>query len=568
MIINPFFRLASACVAVCAATQAWGAPGESLFDQQQQHQQSQQQARDAQLAPKAPDVRLENDVQPNVDAPFPEEFPCFIIDRVTFTGRDAFPHWVPLQRIADGGVGHCLGVNGINQLMSRVQNELIGHGWVTSRVLAPEQDLRSGTLMLALIPGKIRHEVYSDDADTRAVLFSAMPARPGNLLDLRDIEQGLENLQRLPVVNANMEIVPTERPGESDIVISRQQQRLWHINTWLDDTGTESTGRYQGGMMLALDNPLALSDLFYISASRDLGFGGEKSSKNLTGHYSVPFGYGQFELSGNQSRYQQTVAGLMGDLNYSGKSKNLSSALSRVVQRGSASKTTLRYGVTYRETHNYINDTEIEVQQRRTSAWQLGLTHQHQFGPAALDLGVNYQRGTRWFGAMPAYESENDGDDYATDLSKILTWTANLNLPFALGEQRFRYQLNYLRQTSETPLTSPDQLSIGNRWTVRGFDGERSLSASHGWYLQNTVAWQTPLPQQEWYLGADYGEIGGYSNGYALLGRHLAGGVTGLRGSLGNTGIGYDLFIGIPLSKPSGYVTDPVTFGFSLSWQY
>lgn len=66
---------------------------------------------------------------------------------------------------------------------------------------------------------------------------------------------------------------------------------MWHINTWLDDTGTESTGRYQGGVMLALDNPPALSDLFYISASRDLGFGGEKNRKNITSHYSVPFGY-------------------------------------------------------------------------------------------------------------------------------------------------------------------------------------------------------------------------------------------------------------------------------------
>lgn len=59
--------------------------------------------------------------------------------------------------------------------MSRVQNELIGHGWVTSRELAPEQDLRSG--MLVLIPGKIRHVIYSDDADKHAVLLSAMPAR-------------------------------------------------------------------------------------------------------------------------------------------------------------------------------------------------------------------------------------------------------------------------------------------------------------------------------------------------------------------------------------------------------
>ena len=29
-----------------------------------------------------------------------------------------------------------------------------------------------------------------------------------------------------------------------------------------------------------------------------------------------------------------------------------------------------------------------------------------------------------------------------------------------------------------------------------------------------------------------------------------------------------DLFAGIPLSKPSGFRTDPVTLGFSVNWQY
>lgn len=44
---------------------------------------------------------------------------------------------------------------------------------------------------------------------------------------------------------------------------------------------------------------------------------------------------------------------------------------------------------------------------------------------------------------------------------------------------------------SSTPLTSPDMFSIGNRWTVRGFDGERTLTASHGWYIRNDIAWST-----------------------------------------------------------------------------
>ena len=215
-----------------------------------------------------------------------------------------------------------------------------------------------------------------------------------------------------------------------------------------------------------------------------------------------------------------------------------------------------------REQRNFINDTEIAVQRRQTAAWKLGLQHRHYLGNATLDAGVSYQRGTRWFGAQPAPE-EQWGE--ATALSKILQFNAQLNLPFALGGQNFRFTSRYQRQMSSTPLTSPDMFSIGNRWTVRGFDGERTLTASHGWYIRNDIAWSTPLPGQEFYLGADYGEVGG-AGSETLVGKHLAGGVAGLRGQYHRAS--YDLFAGIPLAKPDGFKTDPATFGFSVSWSY
>jgi hemolysin activation/secretion protein len=45
-----------------------------------------------------------------------------------------------------------------------------------------------------------------------------------------------------------MEIIPGEQPGESDIALSWKQERMWRIGASLDDSGTKSTGRYQGGL--------------------------------------------------------------------------------------------------------------------------------------------------------------------------------------------------------------------------------------------------------------------------------------------------------------------------------
>lgn len=55
---------------------------------------------------------------------------------------------------------------------------------------------------------------------------------------------------------------------------------------------------------------------------------------------------------------------------------------------------------------------------------------------------------------------------------------------------------------------------------------------------------------------------GGGAGSEYLVGRHLAGGVVGLRGQLFSTD--YDVFIGRPFSKPAGFMTSDVTAGFNL----
>ncbi|EGA3807140.1 ShlB/FhaC/HecB family hemolysin secretion/activation protein, partial [Escherichia coli] len=463
--------------------------GEDTFIIQQQRQEALEQ----QLTPSAPDVRLSAPGSFAHKINFPVETPCFQIKQTELKGGDALPHWLPLQKIANGAVGHCLGAKGINLLMSTLQNRLVDHGYVTTRVLAPSQDLKSGILRLVIISGVVRHVRLTPDSDDYIQLYSSFPAHEGSLLDLRDIEQGLENMQRLPGVQADMEIVPGEQPGESDILITRKQDKYWRLGFSLDDSGTRNTGRYLGGITFSLDNPFSLSDLLYVSATHNFPHYGGKGSKNYTAHYSVPFGYWQFSVTASDYDYHQTVAGAVEDYQYSGESQNLGMQLSRVLHRNGTQKTVLTYDVQARRSRNYINDTEIQVQRRQTAAWRLGLQHRHYISQATLDAGVSWQRGTRWFGAQPAPE-EIFGE--ATALSKILQMNASFNLPFTLAEQPFSYSFRYQRQLSNTPLTSQEQFAIGNRWTVRGFDGERTLNASNGWYIRNDLAWRTPLPEQ------------------------------------------------------------------------
>ena len=537
--------------------------GYDPFRQQEILQQERQRALEQQLVPPRPSVRLFPDIFRTERIAFPEEKPCFQIKQVSLDGQEILPFWLSLQGMADWAVGECVGSEGINLLMSAMQNRLVGHGYVTTRVLAPAQDLTTGVLQLVIVPGTVRQVALTPESDQRVHLGTAFPVSTGQLLDLRDIEQGLENLQRVPTVQASMEILPGEKPGESDVMVTRQQSKWWRVGLTLDDSGSKSTGRYQGGATLYLDNPLSLSDLFYFAVNHDLEGTGKKGTRNLTGHYSVPFGYWTVGVTASDYNYHQTVAGAYQDYRYSGDSKSIDFQISRVIHRGSSQKTTVAYHVLTRESRNYINDTEVEVQRRRTSAWRAVLQHRHYIGAATLDADVSYQYGTRWFGALRAPEEEFDE---ATALSRIFQYSAHLNIPFQLFEdQKFRYDFQMRGQHSHARLTPQDQFSIGSRWTVRGFDGERTLSADNGWYVRNELAWSMPIPNQELYFGADYGRVNGRGS-RVLAGNYLAGGAMGIRGYAFKTS--YEFFAATPFSKPKGFDTDDVTVGFNLNWQF
>jgi hemolysin activation/secretion protein len=121
--------------------------------------------------------------------------------------------------------------------------------------------------------------------------------------------------------------------------------------------------------------------------------------------------------------------------------------------------------------------------------------------------------------------------------ARIITLSADGTFPFKLGKFALSYEPHFKQQTSPDRLTQPDKFTIGNRWTVRGFDGE-SLYADKGWYLRNDINLNLPVWGMQPYIGADYGEVSGSENDY-WSGAHIAGAVAGVRGVKGH--LGYDL---------------------------
>ena len=136
--------------------------------------------------------------------------------------------------------------------------------------------------------------------------------------------------------------------------------------------------------------------------------------------------------------------------------------------------------------------------------------------------------------------------------------------PFTMGHRPavFSSSLHGQWTTGGDRLYGVDMISIGNRYTVRGFDGEYTLMGESGWYVQSEVSSYIPALHSSAYAGIDTGAVYGPSARMGT-GRTLAGAVVGMRGDI-SPGFSYDVFAGTPLYKPQGHRTGRA-FGFTLS---
>lgn len=517
-----------------------------------------------------------------------QESPCFTISQIQLVGDAAHQFQFALADVTSGkhqAIGRCLGAQGLNVAMAHMQNAVIAKGFVTTRILAAPQDLSSGQLVLTVIPGRVRQVRLTEDSSTRARLWNAVPIRPGDILNLRDIEMGLENLKRIPTAEADIQIVPADgassggkpeaaqaetpaKPGESDIVIRYRQRFPFRVTLSADDAGFDTTGKYQGGITVSGDNLLTLNDLFYLNYNHDLGGGdaGKRGSKGHTAHYSLPYGYWLFGVTGSDYTYHQRVAGINQSYVYSGQTQNMEMRASRMVYRNAINKTIVSVGSFFKKSFNYIDDTEIEVQRRRTAGWTIGFNQSWYLGQTLLDYNLNYRRGT---GAKQSLAAPEEPFGEGTSRLEALTADLSLNVPFSLqmpwGNQALRYSTNARAQYNYTPMTPQERFAIGNRYTVRGFDGERVISADRGWFIRNDLSALLGNSGQAVYIGLDYGEVGGQSSDI-LPGKQLAGAVVGLRGAY--KGFSYDVFAGRPLKKPQRLETADNTAGFNVNWSF
>ncbi|ENV9335166.1 ShlB/FhaC/HecB family hemolysin secretion/activation protein [Klebsiella aerogenes] len=526
------------------------------------NQNEQDKARQAALTPQHQAAQASQINTDRQTLTFPEEENCRLINNIYIDSAEPKLTHQLLDNLTAQALHRCLGINGIQHLAMALQNELIARGYITSLVTIPEQSLAEGTLRLELAYGKIGEILWSTASEQTTSIWNNIPASKGDILRLSDLEQGMENLRRLPGSSANMQILPGQREAESNLQLTRRLDKKWQVGAWMDDAGSRASGRYQAGGALYLYDITTLNDIFYVSGGGDIEFNQHNDgNQNGSLYYSIPFGYWALSLYGSQSQYRQLFKGAWSQTDYKSKNRYYSATLSRLLSHTRQQQTSLDLRIAKSSSHYYFGGEELGVMRKQNPTWELTLRQQRYFDKKVVAASLGLQRRLPWLSSVATPE-EKAG--LFSKRSRVVHADLQALMKFDVTGDKFSYAPHVNAQYSPDILSSDNQFNIGNRWTVRGFDGEYTLSGNQGWYWSNDFIWDIAGPEQQFYLGLDIGRIIG-SEQYRQ-GKVISGAVSGLRGKLLFTQ--YDLFIGTPLSKPDNFQSDSLNLGFALKWKY
>ena len=458
-------------------------------------------------------------------------------------------------------------VSDITNIRNAFQRKLLDKGFVTSQVYIPEQNLNAGTLQFMVMPGRVEDIRYSTSS-AHGPWRTAFPVRPGDILNIRDVEQGLEQMKRVSSQSVTMQLLPGTSVGTSIIELSIKQDKPVHGSISFDNSGLESTGIYQGSFTSSFDQVFRANDTFTMSLSGDLsGSGSIKGTRAASLNYVIPHGKDTFSLSFSKSRYHQTIQSNPYDFTYSGKSTTMKAKWNHVWSRTQREKRAFDISISTRHNHRFINDMEIPVQALRTTSMEFGVSNRKYIGNATLYSRLGFQWGIGALGAQPEHKASVA---MGGPTSRYHMWLVDVDYrkPFVMGHRPASFTSSFHGQWVQggKRVYSVDTINIGNRYSIYGFDGEYTLMGDSGWYVRNEVSSMIPRLNTEVYLGLDVGAVYGKST-ESLVGKTIAGTALGVRGNYAS-GLLFDAFVSTPLYKPQGYHTKKFYSGFTIGYRF
>ena len=379
--------------------------------------------------------------------------------------------------------------------------------------------------------------------NTRAQINSAFPSLSKEFLNLRDIEQGLDQINRLRINNAKIELKAGTKPGATTLYVSRNQapdsSDGFYGSLVLNNLGSTSTGinqtRWQFGFEDTSGHNESWGFSYQHSATKyPLYLSSASSSELFSLNITFPYGYWSFVFDTSVSTYESEIQGAATTIDTSGESRSITLNTSLVAHRDQTSTTKLSAKLAWKRTQNYILSNLVDASSRTLSISTLELLYTEQFQNGQFVFSLSYNEGLTLFNAL---------DDSTTPIEfpraqfESTSFLLNTYVAFPTGSLSGAYSLQISGQYSQDLLFGSEQIAYGNYSTVRGLR-ESVIFGNNGTLIRNELSIRTSPSSDpdiaksfgvfETYFSLDYGQVFSQEQ-YQISGSHLTGATIGIR---------------------------------------
>lgn len=480
------FILSGAVTGAYAAPVPTGAIPDTVERIQRDQQLQNQQQFKKDMQPSQPPVELEAPV-PAAPSAAPNGA-CRDIHSIEIVNAGAMSE-EDKKAIVAAYLGKCLDVAAIERLLGDITFFYIGRGEVTTRAYLPGQDLSQGVLKILVVEGRISDLKLEGSGVNIATAF---PNLKGKTLNLRDIEEGLDQLRRLASNDPTLELQPGANPGDTVVIVRNEPAKRWRISAGGDNYGSDSTGREQGFVTVSLDNLLGLND--YLTYTRRQSYLGEhsKGSRSNSVFFSVPYGRALLSAGWSDSDYKsEYLAPLTATLlSLTGDSETAFVRGDYAFYRDRLTRISFGAALTRKSTNNFVNDIKLNVSSRTITTLDAGFAATSRIGDSFVGGNIGVTRGLKLFNALEDADGLTSHDPQA-QFTKLV-FGASAMVPFSVAGHSAGFASQISAQLADSALYSSDQISIGGIYSVRGFL-DNSLGGDNGFYARNDLSLYQPL---------------------------------------------------------------------------
>lgn len=433
---------------------------------------------------------------------------CRRLNSIWLYGADHLPDEIK-QNINKTYLHSCVTNTDIQNIIKVLQDWYLNMGFITSRVvLKPRQSsFEVGNLEIYVREGYIDKIILGDNTsfDRRRVYF-AFPGLENQILNIKQLDQGIEILNRSFASTISMQIKPSEIPAHSTIILSENKNTSIAIPDGLgpylgrqkleftmNNGGSESTGEFLDTTSFERDNLFGLDDNLQLSwTNSSPSKKEEKQNTNQSARYSMPLGKWDFTLAKYNGFNVRTVDGKITTFTSSGDSLSYNLDIKRLLYRDKYSKYDIKLTAKSSDKKNYINQTLVEVSSRKMSSLELG-ANASWFAPTTTYIILpSIVAGMPWFNSITDPKDIKPSDPHAEyTLYKLYVNIYKQLLTKTHWPITYSFSLN--GQSTQDVLYSENQFILGGEYSVRGYKNN-VLSGDVGWSMRNDIT----LPIGKW----------------------------------------------------------------------